>query len=304
MKSFHNYPELASYQSEPKQLPSGAPGKNALLKLGFERRGDRTALTSLERHAPLLVQQALYFDEEMPNLPCVIMISTAGGVLQGDRYAIEMHLASDTQAHVTTQSATKIQEMDANYAAQTQEICLGENAYLEYLPAPTIPYKNSRFLTHTKITLPTSATVLYSEILMPGRKYYGSGESFQYNLYSSHVQAARPDGTPVFTEKFIIVPQRDDVRQTGIMGNFDVLANVVLLTPKEHADRVFADALVQMNLDGGCASGASRLPNDGGLLFKVLGTNRETVQALVREIWSSVRQHVLGTKVPGEFPWR
>ena len=208
MKSLHRAPELVPYQDEPKQLPSGAPGKNGLLRLGFELRGERTVLAHLERCVPLLVQQALYFDEEMPDLPCVIMISTSGGVLQGDRYTVGINLAAGTQAHITTQSATKIQEMDANYALQSQEVVLGEHAYLEYLPAPVIPYKNSRFLTHTRVTIPPSATLLYSEILLPGRKYYRQGERFEYNLFSSLVCAQRPDGQEIFSEKFVIEPQR------------------------------------------------------------------------------------------------
>jgi|SoiMethySBSTD1v2_1073268.scaffolds.fasta_scaffold2860414_1 urease accessory protein len=71
----------------------------------------------------------------------------------GDRYDIDINLAADTQAHLTTQSATKIQEMDAIYASQRQQITLGENAYLEYLPAAVIPYKNSRFLMQSRIVL-------------------------------------------------------------------------------------------------------------------------------------------------------
>jgi len=55
----HVSPKLASFQEEPQQLPSGAVGKNAFLRLGFERRGERTVLAHLDRRAPLLVQQAL-----------------------------------------------------------------------------------------------------------------------------------------------------------------------------------------------------------------------------------------------------
>src|SRR5271154_84603 len=118
MKPIHAAPELTPYQDEPQQLPSGAPGKNGFLRLRFERRDQKTALIGLERRAPLLVQRALYFDEELPNLPCVTIISTSGGILQGDRNTIEIELAPNSQAHVNTQSATKIQEMDANYASQ------------------------------------------------------------------------------------------------------------------------------------------------------------------------------------------
>jgi urease accessory protein len=52
-------PELAGYQDEPGQRPSGAPGQNGVLTMGFARRGDRSVLAHLYRKAPLLVQQAL-----------------------------------------------------------------------------------------------------------------------------------------------------------------------------------------------------------------------------------------------------
>lgn len=34
--------ELANYQDEPEQLPTGSFGKNAFLRLGFERRPEPT----------------------------------------------------------------------------------------------------------------------------------------------------------------------------------------------------------------------------------------------------------------------
>jgi urease accessory protein len=166
MTTLNQPPELAPFQDEPGQLPSGVAGKNAFLRLGFERRGERTVLAHLERRAPLLVQQALYWDEALPDLPCIFIITTTGCILQGDRFNIEIDLAPDTRAHVTTQAATKIHSMDANYAAQTQNIVLGENAYLEYLPDPVIPHAHARFLTTTHISMHPSATLLYSEIMM------------------------------------------------------------------------------------------------------------------------------------------
>ena len=49
--------------------------------------------------------------------------------------------------------------MDANFAAQVQDIALGDNAYLEYLPDAVIPYRNARFITRTRVRLPLSATL-------------------------------------------------------------------------------------------------------------------------------------------------
>jgi len=304
MRAFDDAPELAPYQDQPPQMPAGVVGKNGYLHLGFARRGTRTALIDVAQRPPLLAQQALYYDEGMPDLPHVMIICTAGGVLQGDRQTIEIALATGAEAHVTTQSATKIQEMDANFAAQVQDIALGENAYLEYLPDPTIPYRNARFITRTRVRVPLSATLLYSEILMPGRTHYRSGERFEYALFSSTIRAERPDGAALCTETFVVEPLRRDLREVAVMGQFDVFANVLLFAPREHVEPIFAETPAQFDPAAGWASGATRLPNGAGLGYKVIGIEREMVQSKVRDFSSRVRRQVKGAAVAPHFQWR
>jgi urease accessory protein len=295
-------PELGPYQDEPRQMASGAPGKNGRLEMVFARQGNRSVLAHLARKAPLLVQQALYWDEQVPGLPCVYIITTSGCVLQGDRLDVSITVGADAMAHVTTQSATKIHQMDANFAAQSQRLSLAGNAYLEFLPGPTIPHRHSRFITCTEATVADDATLLYAEILQPGRKYHGDGEVFEYDLYSSALSAARPDGTALFTEKLVAEPWRHPLRQAGVMGPFDVFANVTLVCPRRHADKIFEH--VVPGADGSdCVAGASRLPNDAGLTYKVLGMETEPVKASVRAFWQLVRQEVIGASIPAARPW-
>jgi urease accessory protein len=296
-------PELACYQDEPRQMPSGAPGKHGVLELSFAHRGDRSVLTHLHRRAPLLVQQALYWDEHLPELPCVYIITTSGCVLQGDRLDISIAVGPGAMAHVTTQAATKIHGMDANFAAQSQRLSLAEHAYLELLPGPTIPHRHSRFITHTHATVAESATLLSVEILQPGRKHHGRGETFEYDLYSSTLTANRPDGTSLFTEKLIAEPWRHPVRQAGVMGKFDVFANVTLVTPQRHADKIFEQVVPGVDTSADCVAGASRLPNDAGLAYKVLGRETEPVKAMVRAFWQLVRREVTGAPIPAARPW-
>jgi urease accessory protein len=296
-------PELAPYREEPKQMPSGAPGKHGVLDMAFALRGDRSVLAHLYREAPLLVQQALYWDEHLPGLPCVYIITTSGCVLQGDRLEASITVGAAAMAHVTTQSATKIHQMDANFAAQSQRLALADGAYLELLPGPVIPHRHSRFITHTLATVAESATLLNVELLQPGRKHHGAGELFEFDLYSSALTASRPDGTPLFTEKLVAEPGRHPVRQAGVMGNFDVLANVTLITPRQHSGPIFEQLVPGADTSAACVAGASRLPNDAGLVYKVLGMETEPVKAKVREFWDLVRRQVLGAPVPAARPW-
>lgn len=296
--------ELARYQDQPRQLPTGALGKDAQLRLRFEARGDRSILASMERRAPLLVQKALYCDEGMPGVPVVYIVTTSGGMLQGDRYAMEFAVGKDAYGHVTTQAATKIHEMDANYAAQTQDLTLDDGAYLEYLPEPIIPFRHARFHTRTRIRIAPSATLLYAEILMGGRLYYRDGERFQFDLFSSSLSAERPDGVKLFTEKFLIEPERCAVSRLGVMGDFSVFGNVILLTPREHAVAIQSEVNAVWNREEQWAAGASFLPNHAGLIYRIIGNESSTVRAKVRDFWSLVRPRVMGFPVPSEFPWR
>lgn len=296
--------ELADFQDEPPQMASGMVGKNGLLRLGFERRGNRTILADLDRRAPFMAQRVLYPERSLPDLAWLFIITTSGCVLQGDRMALEVRLGPGARAHLTTQSATKIHTMDANYAVQTQHVSLDDGAYLEFMPDPLIPHRRARFLSDTRILIAETATLLYSEIIQPGRKHHHPDECFGATLLSLATAATRPSGRLLFSEKLLVEPDRRPLRQTGVMGPFDVLANVVLLTPKENADRVEARMDARIDLEQGLAYGACRLPNDAGLIFKVLA--RETAQAKtkVRDFWGIVRKEITGTTLSPPFFWR
>ena len=74
-------PELRPYQDEPAQMPSGTVGKDGYLRLEFADRGDRSVMAFMDRRVPFLVQRALYWDEAMPQMPCIFIITTTGCII-------------------------------------------------------------------------------------------------------------------------------------------------------------------------------------------------------------------------------
>ena len=296
--------ELAPFRDEPPQMASGAVGKNGFLRLGFERRGDQTILADLDRRSPYMVQRALYPEPALPDLAWVFMITTTGCVLQGDRLALEVALGEGARAHVTTQSATKLHSMDANCAIQTQSFVLADGAYLEFMPEPLIPHRRSRFLSETRVSIAQGATFLYAEVVLPGRKHHHPDECFGATLLSMAVDARRPAGEALFAEKLVVDPARRPLRQTGVMDGFDVFGNVILLAPKEASERVHARIAADVDLANGVAAGACHLPNDAGVIFKILGRETSQVRSKVREFWAVVREEITGTALAPPFFWR
>jgi urease accessory protein len=95
------------------------------------------------------------------------------------------------------------------------------------------------------------------------------------------------------------------------MGEFDVLANVILVTPARHATRILEQVVTLAGTgaaDGrttasGCLAGASRLPHDAGLVYKVLGTETQPVKAQIRAFWDLARREVAGAPAPASASW-
>ncbi|MBL8579888.1 MAG: urease accessory protein UreD [Mesorhizobium sp.] len=298
--------ELSEFRAQqPAQMRAAGPGKIGELRLGFSLRDGRSVLHDLYRVAPLLVQQALYWDEAMPELPICSIISVGGGILQGDRYRLEINVEEGACAQVTSQGANRIHQMDANYASQHLEVNLGAGAYLEYVPDFTIPYRDSRYINETEIVIAEDATMLYSEMMMTGRKHHHSSERFGFDLLSMKVSARRPDGRRLFTDKVLIEKGNGTVDFTAVMRGFDAFANVVCLTPPENAARI--SARIDVNFPSSerrSISGVSMLPNKAGLMFRAVGVETYDVRAEVRRFWQAVREETRRRTLPEEFLWR
>ena len=296
--------ELDAYRDEPPQMASGTVGKNGYLRLGFVKRPQRTILADLDRRVPLFVHKALYWDEAMPDLACVFLISTSSGILQGDRGRIEVRLGQGARAHITTQSNTQIHSMDANYAAQSQELVLEADSYLEYLPDPICPHAGSRFFSETLARVHPSATLLYSETLQPGRRHHREDDLFGYELFSSRLTVENPEGKTLMSEKFRLQPRLHPLQHRLLMGPFEVFANVLVVTPPAQAQAILTDTPALYDLEAGLAAGVSVLPNQAGLLYKVLGRETAPVQERVRQFWATVRRVVLDKPTRPVFLWR
>lgn len=303
--SFNHAKEMRPYLNKPRAMYVGAPGKQGYLRLGFERdpRG-KSIMRDLDRRAPLIVQQELYFDEELPGMPCVYILSSGGPNIDGDRYRQIFTVGKDAMAFISTGAATKLASMQDNYSGLQQTIQLDDGAYLEYLPEPIFPHARTRFISDTRLVVHPTATVFYSEIFMGGRKYYNGGELFLFDILSICSHGERPDGTPLFREKFIIDPKKSHIRDVGIMHGFDIFANVLVMTPEENIQPIYDSTEAFYDPERKLAAGITHLPNRAGLLFKVLGMETGPVKKTVREFCSRVRMQVKGKPIPAEFPWR
>ncbi len=297
--------ELRPYLAQPPAMGAGMPGKSGYLSLGFELEASsgRTVLREWERRAPLIVQQALYFDEQWPELPCVYILSSGGPNVDGDRYEQHIRVGEGASAFLSTGAATKIACMRYNFSAMEQTFELAPGAYLEYLPEPVIPCRNARFWSDTLLRVAPSATLFYSEIYLSGRRYH-QDERYAYDLLSVGTRACDWENRLLFREKFVVRPKAFRPDRIGAMGDYDVFASAVVLTPSRSADAIYARTESYMSAERRLAAGVLRIANGCGLIYRVVGAETEAVKRAIRDLCSTVREVVKHRTLPEEFPWR
>ena len=74
---------------------------------------NKTIITYQKSQVPLFLQKALYYDETIPPMAHLFILSPSGGILQGDRYRTDITLSNNAICHITTQGATRIYKMDS-----------------------------------------------------------------------------------------------------------------------------------------------------------------------------------------------
>jgi len=285
--------QFASFDGKIPQMDVGKTGKIGFLKLTLESDSQRnkTIITEQLSRVPLYVQKALYYDETIPSMAHVFVLSPSGGVLQGDRYRTDIELKNGAISHITTQGATRMYKMNSNYATQMINLNVGKNCYLEFLPEQLIPYKNSRYYQKATFKIDDSATLVYSETIVPGR--VAMGELFDYDVCCLKTLCYDDKQKIKFHDNCILEPKKQTMNSLGIFGNKTAHSMMYVVTKQECIEELY-ETINQLFKDNDeIIGGASILPNNSGLSVRVLSNSSELNKTTVYNIAQIVRKQII-----------
>ncbi|MFC4112193.1 urease accessory protein UreD [Nonomuraea zeae] len=287
--------QIARYASAVDMLPVGSPGKVGVLDLAFERIGGRTELTAHYQKAPLHITRTLYGDPGRPDMPSVMFLSSSGGVVQGDRYRIDVTCGAGSSVHLSTPAATRVYRMEQDYASQLVNFSVGRGAYLEYLPGHTIPYVNSRYYQRIGVTVDPEATVVLGETVMGGR--LARGELHAYDAYCSDLEVRGTDGQLICCDPMRLAPPERPVTGPAVLAGFGVVASLYVVTGARPAQEL-AGAMHDALTGTGLRAGAGVLPGERGAWARILGDRSPEVTAAMHLTWDVVRRLLIGVPAP------
>ncbi len=283
--------EIQVFNSKVKQLEVGKSGKVGILDLELKRDIlGKTVVTNQFSQVPLQIQRVLYPEKSLPEMAYLYVLSPSGGILQGDRYRIDISLQNKAIAHITTQGATRIYSMNSNSASQIVNLSVGENCYLEFIPDQIIPYKNSRYYQKVNLKVHDNSTLIYSEILTPGR--VAMGESFEYDICYLKLDCKNQDKKIRFLENMKIEPKKQNLNDFGILGNYNVVGTIYILSKKKDIQELEQEiSKIKKKLE--VSIGTSILPDESGIMVRILGNLTEDIFEAVYETLKVCRKKIL-----------
>ena len=291
----HEQPQyLKKYGGGIEQLGIGKTGKVGIIRLELESRHGKTILSKQFTQPPLQVQRVLYLESNLPGLAHIYLLSTSGGILQGDRYTNEITLNNNAIAHVTTQGATRIYGMNADYATYTTKLKVNEGCYLEYIPDQIIPYAKSRYYQMTDVTVHDTATLIHSEILAPGRT--AMKESFAYDICNLRFRYQDQNKILVY-DNTKIEPAKQRIHELGVMSKDQFLGTTYIISKRCNLTRLQDDILDHMQQIKSISFGVSVLANSSGIIIRMLGTNTNDLVTATQHVLDASRNSILGVSL-------
>ncbi len=127
-------------------------------------------LALLEQRTPL---RALFPRVPAGEVAEAVLINTGGGVVGGDRLAVEVVAGAGARLRATSQAAEKVYRSAGPACSLEVRLVAGRDAWLEWLPQETILFDRCSFARQILLELASSARVLAGEITVLGRAAHG-----------------------------------------------------------------------------------------------------------------------------------
>jgi len=138
------------------------------------------------------------------------------------------------------------------------------------------------------LNLHDDATLVYSEIITPGR--VAMGESFEYDICYLKILAKNQEDRLLFSDVAKLEPKKQKITIFGVLGNHSVVGTVYILTKKSLVLELEREINMKLSNEGEITMGTTILPNDSGIMIRILGDRAEEVKNSIFEIAKIVRK--------------
>lgn len=199
------------------------------LQLEFDIRRERTVMTNCYQQPPLKASRELYLNKMNPSEATVYLMQSSGGHVEGDKNDFVIDVNDDANVCLIPQSATLVYPSHHDiWSSQNNYVTIGKNASLTWKTEAIIPFHKARFRGDTVINMASDATLLWGEILSPGRDK--REEIFQYSDVKTNFQVWVDDECLIY-DRLSFSPSKTDLKQLGLLEGHLYIGSLWFVSP-------------------------------------------------------------------------
>lgn len=258
-------------------------GRDGALVLRVEQRGGRSVLAGCRWTMPLQVMAPIALDD---RAAVVSILNPTGGLVGGDRLAIEVTVGAGAHACLTTPSATKVYRAAADAAEQTARLTLASGSRLEWVPDHTIPFAGAAIRQRVEADVGDRAVLFAVDAFAAGR--IARGEAWRFALLDSALSVR--DASGWLLQDRVRLCDGAPGPGLGLAEDRPYVATAALIADAGVAE--FVDDVVALAADD-AEVGAAALPRRGALV-RCLAADAPALARVLGAVWAAARRRALG----------
>lgn len=265
-------------------------GRDGALRLSFERRGPATVVAGCRFTLPLQVLAPVALDDPAA---VVSMLNPTGGLVGGDRLAIDVRAGAGAHAVLTTPSATRVYRAEGPPTEQTVRLSIGPRAIVEWVPDHTIPFAGSALRQAIEVDLDGTAGLILVDSFAAGR--VAAGEAWRFALLESAITIRDAQGW-LLHDRFVLrgrAAKNDPAFDgLGFTESHSYFASIAVVGDFDRDG--FAADVRTLGVDHGAIRVACAALPRRGVLVRCLAPSAPSLLDAIEGCWRLARRTLLG----------
>jgi urease accessory protein len=266
--------------------PAVRDGWRARLELVLRPVAARTQLVHDRHEGPLVVQRPFY---ESNGTCQVYLVHPPGGVAGGDEVLLDVTAETGAGVLLTAPGATKLYKSAGRPCHVRQRFAVASDAAVEWLPQETIVFDGAIAATTTRVELSPGARFIGWEIVSLGRPK--SGERFERGVFAQSFELWH-DGVPLWFDRGRFEGGERALLECYGLGG-DPAFGIAVAFPA-------TEAVLSLVRE---VEGIAATLVDGVLSCRHVGGSTREVRRAFTELWTVVRQPLLGKQPEAPRIW-
>ncbi|MEN9598442.1 MAG: hypothetical protein RL596_753 [Bacteroidota bacterium] len=194
------------------------------ISISCVREGEKTLLKNSAFDIPYKVVH--YGAKSLTKHLEIMMMCYSPGVMDGDDLSVEVSCKAGAEMKLFTQSFNKLHPMKSG-AKQTFIAHIEKGALFQFLPCPTIPFKDSIFKAENTIHVAESGHLIWGDIISGGRIH--SGESFLFTKFHNITKVFLAEKI-LLVDNQLLVPKNQPLDNIVFFEKFTHQATLIIVS--------------------------------------------------------------------------